>query len=425
MTLRLSLPAGGGWGTHKPRLTDHMLAQSPIRPFAATRGTAPAATQRPLRALHLFATLNRGGAETWLMDIVRNSSRKRMAIDACVTQAERGAYEQEFESLGGRVHRCLLGRNPWRFMSNFERLLDDESYDVVHSHLYYFSGFALRAAARAGVPQRIAHNHPAEDIKARSILRPLYAAWMRRWTVHYGTDFVGPTRASMEAFWGPEWESDPHKRVIYNGVRVERFLQPVDGSAVRRELDLPAGAKIVLNVSRFVPHKRQAFLVDVALELARFCDFAYFILIGDGPLRESVERDVRSRDLSPRFRFIRGLPSIDRYWLAADVFAFPSVNEGFGIVVAEAAAAGLPVVAQDIPGVREAAVVLPAVTLLPLQTDAAAWAAVLSRTLDEPRPCEQERQALLDRFPFTIEASVESLERLYAVECDVELGSIP
>ena len=373
----------------------------------------PAEKPAPLRALHVLASLTRGGVETWLMDVVRNVPRGELAIDVCLTTNSKGPYEDEFRSLGGIVHRCPMSRNPWMFAGRMRRLLVGEQYDVVHSHLYYFSGVVLRAAAQANIPQRVAHNHPVEDLKAGGLIRSVYVHWMRRWMTRYATDFVGPTRASLEAFCGPNWQSDPHKKVVYNGVRIQRFLQPPDRSVVRKELDIPSDAKIILNVGRFVHHKRQSFLVDVAQQLLSRRGDAFFLLVGDGPMREDVEQLVHQAGLTRNFRFLRGAPDIDRYWLSSNVFAFPSVNEGFGIVVVEAAAAGLPVVAQNIPGVQEAAEACEDPVLLPLEATADQWAKAIVTALDRPAWSGSHRAQRLSSFPFTIESSIQSLRDLY------------
>jgi glycosyltransferase involved in cell wall biosynthesis len=347
------------------------------------------------------------------MDLMRNLSRGELAIDVCLTTNSKGPYEDEFRALGGIVHRCPMSRNPWFFGRRLRELLLRERYDVVHSHLYYFSGVVLRAAAQANVPQRVAHNHPVEDLKAGGLIRSAYVQWMRRWMIQYATDFVGPTRASLEAFCGPNWQSDPHKKVLYNGVRMDRFLQPVDRLAVRKELDISPDARIILNVGRFVPHKRQSFLVDVAKQLLSRRSDVVFLLIGDGPLREDVESLVHEAGLAKNFRFLRGAPDIDRYWLSSEVFAFPSINEGFGIVIVEAAAAGLPVIAQNIPGVQEAATACENPALLPLDATPAQWADAIVSALDRPAWSPLHRAERLRSFPFTIESSIESLKNLY------------
>jgi glycosyltransferase EpsF len=357
--------------------------------------------------------LNRGGAETWLMDVLRYRGSAPLALDVCVLRAERGAYEEEFAALGGVIHRCHLTHNLAAFSTRFRRLLRREQYDVVHSHLYYFSGFVLRAAAREGIAVRVAHNHPVEDRKRGAPARSVYTWLMRRWMCRYATHFVGPTVASLEALWGPDWGRDPRKRVIYNGIQTDRFRQDVDQAAVRAELRLPVDAKIVLNVGRFVPHKRQAFLVDIAARICPSDPRIYFVLIGAGPMAAEVQRKVQEQGLSERFRFIQGRPSIDSYWLAADVFAFPSCNEGFGIVIAEAAAAGLPVIALEIPGVSEAAAPFPTATLLLADSTAEDWAQEIAKALRRTKMDDRQRDGLLREFPFSIESSIRSLWELY------------
>ncbi len=369
----------------------------------------------PVRALHVYGSLNRGGAETWLMDVMRHSDRTRLQIDVCVLDEREGAYESEFISLGGQIHRCPLAGNPLRFYRAFRRLLKENEFDVVHSHVYLFSGIVLRAAAAARVPQRVAHIHPIDDVKGRRLLRNAYESWMRRWIVRNGTHFVSPTEDGVTRFWGPQWAACGNKAALYNGIQTERFAKAVDRSDVRRELNLPEEAQIILNVARFAPHKRHGFLVDVAEALVKRNGNVYFLLIGAGDLRERIIAIVADRGLNEHTRFIQGAPDIDPYWLSADAFAFPSCNEGFGIVIAEAAAAGLPVIAQDIPGVREAACACHQVELLPLDTAPEEWSRALERALTAGPLSQEARLERLRQFPFTIERSVENLERLYGI----------
>lgn len=368
---------------------------------------------RAIRALHVFGSLNRGGAETWLMDVVRRVDRSQLAIDVCLLKPGLSAYEPEFQSLGGTILRCSTSSNIAGFSPRFRALLTTGQYDVVHSHVYYFSGLILRVAARAGVPIRVAHNHPVEDLKHRRPARAAYAWLMKRWMRAYGTHFVGPTKASVEAMWGANWRENPRVSVLYNGIDVSRFQAEPDRPGLRRELNLPDDARIVLNVGRFVPHKRQALLVEVARHLCTIRPEVYFLLIGAGALKEDVEAKVAAAGLTDRFRFVDGAPNLDRYWLSSDCFAFPSVNEGFGIVIAEAGAAGLPVVACDIPGVTEAATACRTVRLLPPDAALEHWVNSLDLLLKHSLMARDQRFAMLAGFPFTIHKSIQSLIQLY------------
>ena len=124
----------------------------------------------PLRVLHIYSTLNRGGAEKWLMDVINHTNRNEFIFDVCLTSNNNGAYEPEFIELGGKILRCPLSRNLYIFSKRFKSLLKLGKYNIVHSHLYYFSGFILKIAYEAGVDKRIAHIHPAVDFK-KKILR--------------------------------------------------------------------------------------------------------------------------------------------------------------------------------------------------------------------------------------------------------------
>jgi len=198
----------------------------------------------------------------------------------------------------------------------------------------------------------------------------------------------------------------PRKPVLY--ITTDNHFDPTWRRCFREALEFKG--------RRFISYADiEQFYIDDNLELARRRDNVYFVLIGDGPLRAAVEHAVGDVGLSQRFRFIRGATSIDRFWLAADVFAFPSVNEGFGIVIAEAAAAGLPVIAHDIPGVREAAGACTFAKLLPLETSAARWADAIGEGLDRPALDGATRDRLLGAFPFTIESSIRSLRELYGL----------
>jgi glycosyltransferase involved in cell wall biosynthesis len=367
----------------------------------------------PLRVLQVLGSLNRGGIETWLMDVIRNTSREEFVFDACVMHRVETGYEEEFQDLGGRILYCPLSRNLWFFSRRFKDMLRAENFDVIHCHQYYFIGFLLRLAAKAGVPKRIAHIHPAEDKKANQNFRVLFTWWMKRWIRQYGTCFLGPSRESLKGFWGADWEKDSAKHVLYNGINLDRFVKPVDRGAVRSELGIAESAPIVINVSRFVPHKRHEFLVRVAQQVLAVKPDVCFLLIGSGPLQETIKEQVRAKGLEKNFRFITGAPSIDRYWMAADVLAFPSVNEGFGIVIIEAAAAGLKIIAQDISGVGEAATACSDPILLPLDATVDKWTQTLVNALKQPRMLESQRQMLLKQFPFTIENSIEKLRSIY------------
>jgi len=141
--------------------------------------------------------------------------------------------------------------------------------------------------------------------------------------------------------------------VIPSVVDLERFRPGIDAHTLRTDLGLE-DKRILAFTGRLVPHKG----VDVILEaLTQLPEDVVLIVIGAGPRLPSLVGQARRLGLGERVKFCPRVSDEDlpRYLALANVFVFPSQNrlEGFGLAVAEAMAAGLPVVTADMPGVRE------------------------------------------------------------------------
>ena len=141
--------------------------------------------------------------------------------------------------------------------------------------------------------------------------------------------------------------------VIPSAVDLQRFRPDVDGSAVRARLGLD-GSRVLAFTGRLVPHKG----VDVIVRtLPQLPSDVRLLVVGRGPRLPELHALAQRLGVDDRIRFCPDVSDAElpSYLRAADLFVFPSQNrlEGFGLVVAEAMAAGLPVVIADMPGVRE------------------------------------------------------------------------
>lgn len=141
--------------------------------------------------------------------------------------------------------------------------------------------------------------------------------------------------------------------VIPSAVDIDRFRPDLPADTVRRRLDLD-GRRVLAFAGRLVPHKGVDTILRALLELP--ADVA-LLVIGAGPHLDSLVGLAERLRVEDRVRFVGAVPDeeLAAYLRAADLFVFPSQNrlEGFGLVVAEAMACGLPVVIADMPGVRE------------------------------------------------------------------------
>ncbi|MGA2715361.1 MAG: glycosyltransferase family 4 protein [Bryobacteraceae bacterium] len=310
-------------------------------------------SNRPVRVLQVLRKMNRAGIETWLMHLLRHFDRREIAIDFLVQTDQPGAYDSEIRSLGAEILNCGNPREPWRYARNFVRILRDHGpYDVVHSHNYFFAGFDLRLATFAGVGKRIAHLHPVRDIEEGRPFRALYARSMGRYIRDYSDIVLAPSQASLDAFSKYADLSGKPRFVVRNCVDTSVYGALRDKIETRWRLGLPVDRPIIVYVARFEPHKNHLFLGALADQLNRMGIHPHFAVAGsDGSSRQSFEESISGRT---DFSVFIDLADVAPLLQCADLFFFPSREEGFGTVAIEAAAAGLPVVAANLPAIREA-----------------------------------------------------------------------
>jgi len=242
---------------------------------------------------------------------------------------------------------------------SFKPLLDfrNEDFDVVHVHHPFLLGeTGMRLARQHGLPlvltyhtqyERYTHYVPVDDaVAARTIIR-------------HTTDFcnlcdlvIAPTR-DIECVLRDRGVQS-RIEVLPTGVEVDRFAQ-ADPEAARQRLQIDASAHVLLYVGRLVTEKNLEYLVRACLRVLEAEQNAHLVIVGDGQNRHALIGLARERRrTASRVHFpgqVTGADLEDLY-AAATLFVFASKTETQGVVVAEAMAAGTPVVALDADGVR-------------------------------------------------------------------------
>ena len=365
----------------------------------------------PIRVLHVVGSMDRGGVETWLMNVLRGTDRTQVAMDFLVHRDARGAYDDEIEALGARIWRCPGTDQPLGYARRFGRALEANGpYQIVHSHVFWYSGWVLYLARRAGVPTRIAHSHTGGMAKTDAAWRRLYERTMRASIAANATAGFGISDAAGRALFGTRWGVDPRWQLLLYGFDFSRFRIPVDRAAVRAKLGIPAGRRLVGHVGRFSAVKNHAFLVRVFRRLVdRGCD-AHLLLVGGGELEHAIRRQVAELGLSDRVTLTGVQSDVAPLLRTMELKLFPSHYEGLGIVLLEAQAAGIPTLAASaVP--PEAAVVPGLVEYRPLADGEEAWAAATERLLTlAPVP---GALAQVEASPFGISRCLTGLMKAY------------
>ncbi len=257
--------------------------------------------------------------------------------------ARRPAAGDGTEGLGA-ARWCDVGA--WRRLRG---LLADRCPDVLHlHHTASAAAGALAAGGRGGpVVVKTEHGDRARKGPGQSALDLL--------TMARADAVVANSDATLRSFrpW-ERWVTRGRRTRIHNGVDLAAIgsardrAPPGDGA--------PDGEPVVLCVARLVDGKNHARLLDATRRLVEDRGTPVRLtLVGDGPIRSSLEARASELGLADRVTFTGEIDRAEVYarlW-AADLFVLPSLSEGFCNAAAEAMAAGLPVVASDVPALRE------------------------------------------------------------------------
>ena len=347
--------------------------------------------QKPeLRILQVFSTLGVGGAETWLMSLLRHFDTKRnelpyrIRMDICLTSGNRGAFDDEATSLGARLFYPRYSRSSLpRFAREFRTILKNGRYDVIHDHQDYMAGIHFLIGLSYLPPIRIAHVHnPVANLAFffRSKLRTAVLLTGKNLLANLATHITGTSRQVVSEYgFDVERFANVRRRAVYCGFDVSRFNgeYAVSRRKILDEFDWKSNVKILLFVGRLNSELNQKN-PEFALQVAKLCievdPNVRFIMAGGGDdIRVELEGKVMQWGMQRSIRLIGARSDVPNLMSGSDLFLFPSVAEGLGMVAVEAQAAGLRVLASDaVPSECEA---IPGmVTFLPLRAGVATWA---------------------------------------------------
>jgi glycosyltransferase involved in cell wall biosynthesis len=199
---------------------------------------------------------------------------------------------------------------------------------------------------------------------------------------------------------------------VPTGVDTERF-RPGDRAAARAALGLPADKALVGIVATLRSWKGHRFLIDA---VARLPESVHLVIVGDGPMRETLEAQVAKLGLAPRTRFAGNQADVVPWLQALDVFALPSyANEGVPQALVQAMLVGLPCITTTAGSISELASHEATALVVP-QQNAHALAAALERLIGDPdlrrRLGEAARAHCAARF--SENAMLDRMEAIYA-----------
>ncbi|SFD17380.1 glycosyltransferase family 1 protein [Bacillus sp. UNCCL81] len=299
---------------------------------------------KPLKVLHVVGAMNRAGTETMLMNIYRNIDRTKIQFDFISYSQKEAHYDEEIERLGGRIIRLV---KTYSVKEVYTAIKKYGPYDVVHAHALFNCGIANLAAQLAGVKIRISHAHTTLDTN-QSLIRTIYKGIMRKLINVTSTKLLACSNGAGRYLFG-EKELVKTKYSYYpNVIDYTKFLEPPlkEVKKFKEEADLE-NSFVIGHIGRFMDAKNHLFLIEIMKNILKKQKNITLLLVGDGELRVGIEEEVKKFGIDENIKFVGIREDIPTLLHSMDLFVFPSLYEGLGLVLLEAQASGIPCIVSE------------------------------------------------------------------------------
>ena len=282
--------------------------------------------------------LGNGGVSSVIFSIVQKLYSK---FDfECIVFKKRCNREKEFLRYGklhriqaynddGKRHLMELILRPFRLYLNIFKICKKEKYDVVHAHNYFDEGICLWAAKNAGVPIRIAHSHNTMSPNKKNFFIKLQEKINKLMIKRFATHRVGCSEAACRDFFG-----NLGYNVIFNSIDLQKYMP---------KKSTPNDILTFIHVGRYTYSKNQEFVIKIFYNIKKKIEKCRLLLVGFGEDKEKLVKLINELNLNEVVFLIPGDKiDISKVYDEADYMIFPSIYEGFGIVLLEAQAKRIP-----------------------------------------------------------------------------------
>ena len=300
-----------------------------------------------IRVLQVVKAMDRGGLETYLMNVYRNIDRQKIQFDFMVHRKKPGAYEDEIKQLGGEIYRITSRRDSYK--KNIQELNDFFSihtqYKIIHMHESSMSYIEpLKIAHKHGVPVTIMHSRNSYVTTGK--LSIILHYFNRLFLIKYITDFFAISDTAAIWMFGKKNFKVNKVKLLKNGIEVERFkFSKEKRQQLRDHMNIGKNEIVIGHVGRFSPQKNHIFLIRVFERICEINNNYKLLLIGDGEEKERIRGIIEKSPIKNKIIIMDSTPFINELYNVMDIFALPSLFEGLGRVLIEAQCNGLKTIA--------------------------------------------------------------------------------
>lgn len=299
---------------------------------------------RRFKVVHVVGDMNRAGTETMLMNIYRKIDKEKVQFDFISYSQEEAHYDKEIESLGGKIIKLSSTTSVEELVNAIKK---NGPYDVVHAHTLFNSGIAMLAAKKCGVKVRIAHSHTTLD-NSSSIVRKIYIKGMRYLINRHSTNTLACSKEAGKYLFGEnEINKDKYQyfpNLINYEVLLEKPIKEVESFKSNENIN---EGIVIGHIGTFKKSKNHKFLLEICKHMNERNIDTKLLLVGGGELRSELKSLARQYKIVDKVKFVGVREDISTMLHSMDVFVFPSIFEGLGLVLLEAQASGIPCIVSE------------------------------------------------------------------------------
>ncbi len=291
-----------------------------------------------IRVLQVVGSLGWHGIETVVMNYYRNIDRDKVQFDFVTNSSVRERYDDEVESLGGRIYR-LPSRNkkPFSYYKELKKVLREHSeYRIVHVHGNSASMcMDLSAAMACKVPVRIGHSHNTS----------CFIKWQHYLFRPFVNSKLTHRFACSQA--AGKWVFGNKQCTVINNAIDPALFSFNENKRMTIRSELGANGPLFGSVGGLTANKNHIFAVRAFAEYIKRGGKGTYIIVGEGPLRDTLQSEIDSLGVGNDIKLYGKCDKINEMYSAFDVILFPSLYEGLPMTVVEAQACGLPVIVSE------------------------------------------------------------------------------
>lgn len=304
---------------------------------------------KKIRILMVIGNTRMGGAQAFLLNVLRNIDQERFQIDLAINfYAECNGIEDECRALGCEIYILPYFKvyNYISYQRIWNQFLSTHHYDIVYAHSTNSASVFLKIAKKHGC-KTIAHSHSAGYRGNK--LEQLTKKFFTRGVKDVADYWFACSDKAAERLYGNNYKNYPHFYYIPNAIDAEKYrFESNTRKKIRDELGIGDDVLLCGHIGTFSVPKNHIFLINVFAEVLKKEPNARLVCCGTGALLPTVKQQAKELGVLDKIFFTGVVQNANEYLMAMDVFVFPSIFEGFPVSILEAQATGLPIVMSDI-----------------------------------------------------------------------------